>query len=180
MTRLIYLAFVGLPLLLTACPGKGATVAVTDPTATNPAAEVAPAAMPGAAAHLAVPLVLHLRGPDKPQARAQIIVEIEVVLHGPTPGELAWQLQTPAGCRLRQPANGRLPPVAAGATGTVKATVTLELIGEAPADDFVATLAGAGNGWGISAKGAYRFGRPEPKLPSAPEQKRVESGGVPL
>lgn len=159
-------------MLLGACaetPGQG-----TGPAPSGPATPPASLANPPADRH-GPPIVLHVsRAGSRNEDRTfELSVLLERDGRGADPIEL--EVSLPAGVRL---VRGQLREHIVETGRTVRRTLVLHAE-VPPRDDVVVTATSSGVSHGARATAAFRFGRPEPKLPPSPNPPIGLGGGKP-
>ncbi len=141
-------------------------------------------AVPAMAKPQTAPLVAKLEGPASVRPGQTIAVKLVLsrTVVDKLPIVIDWQV--PDGAKVV----GRLPAVRIvdGRSKQLRQVVKLRLAA-VPDRDLVATVQINGEAYGVSAKAAYRFGRPAPTLPDAAEgapgvkvNGKVLGTGVPL
>jgi hypothetical protein len=144
----------------------GCTVArpAPDPAIAQTAPASARVATPSPApARPRAPMTLELVAPPgTPAPGARVRLELKFIRHGGLPGQIALRVEVPPGATLVE---GE-PPATLPDTGPGETTRVLEVqLGPAvPAGDLVVTAKLAGDGFGVTSRATYRFGRPEPRI----------------
>lgn len=121
------------------------------------------------------PLRLTLSGPKAPKAGEQIEVSIVVERTAAAFNPLELRVALPRSAKL---VDGELLQTIDDKASTKWARVIKVQIDEVPAEDIVVTVDVRGDGFGAHASSAYRFGRPEPRLPDPPTDTPRSVGGL--
>ncbi len=124
------------------------------------------AATPAQAKPQTAPLVARLEGPTQVRAGQTITVKLVITrtVVNKLPIAIAWEV--PEGAKV---VSGLPTGTVDGRSKQLRLVVRLRL-SAVPDRDLVATVEVKGEAYGVSAKAAYRFGRPAPKLPDAAER----------
>jgi hypothetical protein len=116
------------------------------------------------------PLLLVVEGPIAVQAKQEIEVTVRLTRR-PAASDVKVHLTVPAGASLIDSAADFTFTPSEGQTPQRKLRVSLASV---PTADLVVEATAGGTGWGVRAERAYRFGRPEPMLPS------LDQGSTPM
>lgn len=155
-------------------PTQAASTQPPSPPGRVSVAPVAPQET-GTEAHGRAPLTLRVSGP--PTARAGDVVEIEIAVDRPRPTTTPMRLKVvvPPGAELVEGETEET--ITDSASSPIRRTLVLRL-SRVPSDDLQVSLDVRESSHGAHATGAYRFGRPEPKLAQPPRSpKRTVIGG---
>ena len=127
-----------------------------------------PSAPVGTGLRARAPVVVRVDGPAEvaPGSELALRIVIERVM-GHDPLDLSIVL--PEGVVL---VSGQTEEKITGDSQHVERSLTVRLTGGVPATDLRVTVDTRGIGYGVHASSAYRFGRPEPKLPQPPREGR--------
>jgi len=124
----------------------------TDVVSTHPVAE-----------HVSVPMTLELAAPHSaPSPGARVRLELKLTRRGGWPGDLVLRADVPPGATLVE--SRALEPIPDTGPGEIIRTLELQLGPSIPAQDLLVTAKLSGDGFGVTSRAYYRFGRPEPKL----------------
>ncbi len=135
------------------------------PPHASTAAEPEPAAEDAGGPRLQrAPVVVWVDGPAQVQAGSELTLRVTIERNaGSDPLDL--NIVLPAGAVL---VSGQTQERITGDARHVERTLGLRLTGAIPAADLDVSVDSRGIGYGVHATSAYRFGRPEPKLPQPP------------
>lgn len=132
---------------------------------TKPPAQTSLSATPVPAERLhRAPLAVSVDGPKAPVAGAEFDIKVLVERVGGARGSVTLVVALPAGVDLVQ---GTLRETVGGTEGRIERTLKVRA-SAIPDEDLKIIASSSGHGWGVRATGAYRFGRPEPRLPQPP------------
>jgi hypothetical protein len=150
--------------ILAVVVGFAAGGCATRSDASPPTASALASAEPPARA----PIVVRVDGPAevRPGSELALRIVIERAMGG---DPLDIRVMLPEGTDL---VSGRTQEQITGGSKHVERSLVLRLSGDVPAADLRVTVDMRGTGYGVHATSAYRFGRPEPKLPQPPRQGR--------
>ncbi len=115
-----------------------------------------------------VPLVLRVSGPPSGSLGTVVEVTATIERHNESTAPIDVTVALPAGAKLVS--GSATEHIETMGPGILTRNWKIRIDG-APSDDFVVNVTSGASGWGVHAQQAYRFGRPEPKLP---EPKRAE------
>lgn len=108
------------------------------------------------------PLVVRVQGPAHVAAGDIVRLTLHIERRGPSTEPLDVSVRLPAGASLAEGLGQETIADTRGTTLTRALTIAIQSV---PADDVQVTVDAQGQGYGMHATAAYRFGRPEPKLP---------------
>jgi hypothetical protein len=112
--------------------------------------------------------VVRVDGPSKVEPGSQLALRISIErAMGNDPLDLGVAI--PEGVVL---VSGQTQETITGGAAHVERPLTVRLTGGVPPTDLRVTVDVRGMGYGVHASSAYRFGRPEPKLPQPPREGR--------
>ena len=121
------------------------------------------------------PVLLTLSGPKAPKAGEQVEVSIVVERTAAAFNPLELRVVLPQSVKL---VSGALQQNLDDKTSTRWVRVIKVQIGEVPSEDILVTVDVRGDGFGAHASSAYRFGRPEPRLPEPVTDTPRSVGGL--
>lgn len=157
-------------LALLAAVAGGCTVAGHAPVPPIARADIADEAShkhvvsaPPVADHVDVPMTLELAAPySAPSPGERVRLELKLTRRGGWPGDVVLRADVPPGATLVE--DGALEPMPDTGPGQTIRTLELQLGPTIPAQDLLVTAKLSGDGFGVTSRAYYRFGRPEPKL----------------